>query len=121
MAKILIVDDAAYFRTKLKKILESMGHEVVGEAMDGINAGKMYIMTKPDLVTMDISMPKANGIEGVKNIIGKDENAKIIMISSRGQRHFVLEAMRYGAKHFVLKPFDVNTLKFIITDVLERD
>jgi len=120
MARVLIVDDAAYFRMKLRQMLESFGHEVVGEATDGRKAVAMYSQVQPDFVTMDISMPEANGIEGVKGIIEKDPNAKIIMVSAMGQKNHVLDAMKSGAKHFVLKPFQKEVLNKVISQVLSE-
>lgn len=120
VARILVVDDAAYFRMKIKQMLETLGHEVVGEAVDGQKAVVVYTQVKPDLVTMDISMPDSNGIEGVKGILEKDPNAKIIMVSAMGQKTHVLEAMRCGAKHFILKPFERNVLAKVISQVLAQ-
>lgn len=118
MARILIVDDSAYFRLKLKNILESSNHEVVGEAADGLKGAILYRQLQPDLVTMDISMPQVNGIEGVKTIIEKDPKAKIIMVSAMGQKFKVLDAMKYGAKHFIVKPIDPEALINIINVVM---
>ena len=120
MARVLIVDDASYFRMRLKQMLEVLGHEVVGEASDGQKAIAVYTQVKPDLVTMDISMPEANGIEGVKGIIEKDPKAKIIMVSAMGQKTHVLDAMRFGAKHFILKPFQREVLEEVISKVMSE-
>jgi two-component system chemotaxis response regulator CheY len=106
---------------KIKQMLESLNHEVVGEAVDGQKAVVAYMQLKPDLVTMDISMPDSNGIEGIKGIIAKDPNAKIIMVSAMGQKTHVLEAMRCGAKHFVLKPFQKEILGKVINQVLSQE
>ncbi len=118
MARVLIVDDAIYFRVKIKQMLERLGHEVVGEADDGIKAADMYNKLLPDIVTMDISMPNANGIEGVELIIKKHPRAKIIMVSALGQRNMILEAMQKGAKHFIVKPFQIEVLGATLSKVL---
>lgn len=118
MARVLVVDDSTYFRLKLKMVLENLGHEVVGEAEDGKKAAQMYEKLNPDLVTMDISMPNVNGIEGVKMIFQKDPSAKIIMVSAMGQKHHVLEAMKLGAKHFIVKPMHDDTVKKVLDKVL---
>lgn len=118
MARILIVDDATYYRMKLRHMLEGMGHEVVGEAVDGLKCVPVYKKTSPDLVTMDISMPNVGGIDGVKNIIKADPNAKILMVSAMGQKTFVLEAMKQGAKHFVVKPVSEDVLHQVIEKIL---
>lgn len=120
MARVLIVDDAAYFRMRMKQMLESYGHKVVGEATDGTKAVLMYSQLKPDLVTMDISMPGTNGIVGVKGIIEKDPEAVIIMVSAMGQKNHVLEALKCGAKHFILKPFEKELLDEVVRKVLNE-
>lgn len=118
MATVLIVDDSTYFRLKLKMVLEGLGHEVIGEATDGKKAIQLYSQLNPDFVTMDISMPNANGIEGVKGIMAKDPLAKIVMVSAMGQKHHVLEAMKLGAKHFIVKPMHDDTVKKVLEKVL---
>ncbi|AZP04257.1 response regulator [Jeotgalibaca ciconiae] len=107
MAKnILIVDDAAFMRMKLKDILEKNGYTVVGEAQNGIEAVDLYKEVKPDLVTMDITMPEMDGIESLKQIKAFDSNAKVIMCSAMGQQGMVMEAIKMGAIDFIVKPFD---------------
>jgi two-component system chemotaxis response regulator CheY len=105
MANILIVDDAAFMRMMIRGIVEPFGHEVVGEAKDGIEAIAKYKELKPDLVTLDITMPNMDGLEALKEIRKFDANAKIIMCSAMGQQSFVLDAIRAGAKDFLVKPF----------------
>lgn len=118
MATVLVVDDAIYFRIKIKQMLERLGHEVVGEASDGVKAAEMYSKLLPDIVTMDISMPNANGIEGVEKIMEKHPHARIVMVSALGQRNMILEAMQKGAKHFIVKPFQIEVLGSTLTKVL---
>ncbi len=89
MAKILVVDDSNIMRRNLKRVLEDGGHEVIDQASDGEEALAKYERHRPDLVTMDISMPKVNGIEAVKNIISKFSDAKIVMISALDQKYLV--------------------------------
>ncbi|WP_216855656.1 response regulator [Paenibacillus qinlingensis] len=105
MAKILIVDDAAFMRMMLKDILTKGGHEVVGEAENGRVAIQKYQELKPDIVTMDITMPEMEGVEAVKEIRKKDANAKIVMCSAMGQQGMVVQAIQAGAKDFIVKPF----------------
>ena len=105
MAKILITDDAAFMRTVLKNALVQGGHEVVGEAENGAMAAAKYKELKPDLVTMDITMPEVDGLEGLKQIKAIDPDAKVIMCSAMGQQAMVLEAIQNGAKDFIVKPF----------------
>lgn len=105
MKKVMIVDDTMFMRTSLRMILERNGYEVVGEAENGKIAVTKYSELKPDIVTMDITMPEMDGITAVKEIIALDKNAKICMISSLGQEKIVVEAINAGAKNFVIKPF----------------
>lgn len=118
MARILIVDDSSVMRKNLYTILTQDGHEIVGEAADGNQAEIMYAQLKPDLVTMDISMPKMNGVEAVAAIIKQDSNAKIIMISALNQKQMVFEALKNGAKHYVIKPIDPDKLTAIVDEIL---
>ncbi len=111
MARILVTDDAAFMRMQLKNIFQSLGHEVVGEAENGQVAIDMYSELKPDLVTMDITMPEMNGVEAVKNIKADDPGATIVMCSAMGQQQMVLEAIQAGAKDFIVKPFDQDRIK----------
>ncbi|HOM01368.1 MAG TPA: response regulator [Acetivibrio sp.] len=105
MKRILIVDDAGFMRASLKMMLERHGHEVVGEAENGLIAVTKYKEIKPDIVTMDITMPVCDGIKAVKMIKEFDPDAKVIMISSMGQECFVKDAILAGAKGFIVKPF----------------
>ena len=105
MTRVLIVDDAAFMRMMIKDILEKNGYDVVAEANNGIKAVEMYKREKPDIVTMDITMPDMDGIEAVKAIREFDPKAKIIMCSAMGQQSMVMDAIRAGAKDFVVKPF----------------
>ena len=103
--RVLIVDDAAFMRMLLKDIVTKAGFEVVGEASNGKEAVEKYKELKPDVVTMDITMPEMNGIEAVKEIKKIDPNANIIMVSAMGQQAMVIEAIQAGAKDFIVKPF----------------
>ncbi|AFG34618.1 response regulator with CheY-like receiver, AAA-type ATPase, and DNA-binding domains [Fervidobacterium pennivorans DSM 9078] len=105
MARILVVDDAAFMRMMLKDILTKAGHEVVGEAANGVEAVEKYKELKPDVVTMDITMPEMNGIDAIKEIKKIDPNATVIVCSAMGQQAMVIEAIQAGAKDFIVKPF----------------
>ncbi|HWQ76445.1 MAG TPA: response regulator [Syntrophomonas sp.] len=102
---ILIVDDAAFMRMMIKDIVTRNGYEVVGEAANGIEAVEKYKQLKPDLVTMDITMPDKDGISAVKDIIAEDSTARVIMCSAMGQQALVMDAIKAGAKDFLVKPF----------------
>lgn len=105
MAKILLCDDAAFMRISLTKILKSAGHEIVGEAADGLEVIEKYKQLHPDIVLMDITMPKLDGIEATKQIREYDPNAGIIMVSAMGQQDKVFSAIKAGATDFIVKPF----------------
>ncbi|SES79382.1 response regulator [Anaerobranca gottschalkii] len=103
--KIMIVDDAAFMRMMIKDILVKNGYEVVGEAANGVEAVEKYKELKPDLVTMDITMPEMDGVTALKEIKKIDPNAKVIMCSAMGQQAMVIDAIQSGAKDFIVKPF----------------
>lgn len=106
MAKrILITDDALFMRVTLKNILTQNGYEVVGEATNGAEAVNLYNSLKPDLVTMDITMPEMDGISALKAIKAADPGAVIVMCTAMGQKNMVVEAIQSGAKDFIVKPF----------------
>ena len=106
--KILIVDDAAFMRMMIKDILVKNGYEVVGEAQDGVEAVEKFRELRPDLVTMDITMPEMDGITALKKIREIDPNAKVIMCSAMGQQAMVIDAIQAGAKDFIVKPFQAD-------------
>lgn len=106
--RVLIVDDAAFMRMMLKDILTKNGYEVVAEANDGTQAVEMYKEHKPDLVTMDITMPEMDGITALKEIRAFDGEANVIMCSAMGQQAMVIEAIQSGAKDFIVKPFQAD-------------
>ncbi|GIM44621.1 chemotaxis protein CheY [Collibacillus ludicampi] len=118
MARIMIVDDAAFMRSLLRQLLTSNGHEVVAEASNAEEAVRKYQEIQPDLVTMDITMPDMDGIEGLKRILGLDPHAKVIMCSAMGQQAMVVEAIKAGAKDFIVKPFDSKRVIEAIESVL---
>ncbi|MDD4802264.1 MAG: response regulator [Syntrophomonas sp.] len=103
--RVLIVDDAAFMRMMIKDILSKNGYEVVGEAENGMIAIEKYKEVKPDLVTMDITMPEMDGIAAVKEIVSYDSKARVIMCSAMGQQAMVIDAIQAGAKDFIVKPF----------------
>lgn len=110
MARIMVVDDAAFMRMMLKDILSKGGYEVVGEAENGLRAVERYKDLTPDLVLMDITMPELDGIGAVKRIKEVDANAKIIMCSAMGQQAMVLESIQAGARDFIVKPFQADRI-----------
>jgi two-component system chemotaxis response regulator CheY len=118
--KIMIVDDAAFMRMMIKNILVKNGYDVVGEAENGRQAVGLYTDTKPDLVTMDITMPEMDGLEAVKAIRSNDPSAVIIMCSAMGQQSMVMDAIQAGAKDFIVKPFQQERLLQAVERALSR-
>ncbi len=116
MIKILIVDDAAFMRIVLKDILKSVGYTNIIEAADGLMAIEQYKKFKPDLVTLDVNMPKMDGIQALRQLMNIDTKARVIMITAVEQRFIVQEAIRYGAKDYIVKPFD----RAMVATVVER-
>ena len=108
MAKILIVDDAAFMRMMIKDILTKNGYTVAGEAENGAKAVEKYTELKPDLVLMDITMPEMDGIQALKKIRELDPKASVIMCSAMGQQAMVIESIQSGAKDFIVKPFQAD-------------
>ena len=108
MAKILIVDDAAFMRMMIKDILTKNGYEIAAEAENGQKAVEKYGEVKPDLVLMDITMPEMDGIQSLKKIKQIDPAANVIMCSAMGQQAMVIESIQSGAKDFIVKPFQAD-------------
>lgn len=119
MAKILIVDDSKTSRKMLRSILEEAGMEVIGEASDGIDGVRLYEALKPDLVTLDITMPVMDGIDTLKEIIDRDKSAKVIMVTAAGQKGNMMEALKLGALEFVTKPYDTDSILDIVKRALK--
>jgi two-component system chemotaxis response regulator CheY len=119
LATILIVDDASFMRAVLKKIVLQSGHEVVGEAGNGDEAIDRYQQLKPDLVLLDIVMPAGarakDGIEALKQIVLQSPSAKVVMCSSMGQQSLITEALKSGAKDFVVKPFQPQKVMEVLS------
>ena len=105
MARVLVVDDAAFMRKMVGDALATGGHEVVGEAGNGVEAIERYRELKPDLMTLDITMPEKDGLSALAEIVAADPSARVVMCSALGQEAKVLEAIKLGAKDFVVKPF----------------
>lgn len=118
MAKIMVVDDAAFMRLMLSNMLTKMGHQVIAEADNGRTAIDLYKKHRPDIVTMDITMPYMNGIESVKGITAYDPAARIIMLSAMGQKEMVINAIKAGAKDFIVKPFKEDAVWAALERVL---
>lgn len=119
MATIMVVDDTAFMRTILGDLLTKMGHEVVGKAANGQEAIRLYMQLKPDLVTMDITMPEMDGVTALKQIRKADPEAKVIMCSAIGQHAMVIDAITAGAKDFIVKPLQMERVVTAIERVFK--
>lgn len=119
MANIMITDDAMFMRKILSGILTSDGHTIIAEASNGAEAIEKYKQCKPDLVTMDITMPDVDGIEALKGIMSLDPTAKVIMCTAMGQQALVVEAIKNGAKDFMVKPFEADTICNAVNKALQ--
>ena len=106
MRTVLIVDDSSIMRRIMKNILTNNGYEVVGEASDGKTGVKKYKELRPDIVTMDVVMDEMDGLEALSRIMGENQDASVVMVSSMGQEIMVRDAIVLGAKNYLLKPFD---------------
>ncbi|MED4917572.1 response regulator [Geobacillus thermodenitrificans] len=104
-ATILIADDSMFMRNLIKDLLSHHGYQIIAEAPDGYDAVALYEEKRPDIVILDLVMPKMNGLHALKHILQIDPNAKIVMCSSMGQKSLVIEALQIGAKDFVVKPY----------------
>ncbi|MEA4987072.1 MULTISPECIES: response regulator [Anaerovoracaceae] len=117
MAKILLVDDAAFMRMMIKDVLKKNGIEDIHEAADGAQAIEKYNEVHPDLVFMDITMPNVDGLEALKAIKAADPNAVVVMCSAMGQEAMVIEAIKTGAKDFIVKPFKPERILKTLTSL----
>ena len=119
--RILIVDDAAFMREMLRDILTEEGYEIVAEAADGDEAISAYNDHHPDLVMLDIVMPRKSGLEALREIVTSDPSANVVMCSALGQESLVMEALDAGAKDFVVKPFKPERALEVMRKVLSKD
>ncbi len=119
--KILVVDDASFMRTLLRDIIKGNGLATdVLEAGDGIEGVKMFQAQKPDLITLDVNMPRADGVQALRAIMKIDPKAKVIMVTSVEQKQIVQDAMKLGARDYIVKPFDRNNVGLVINKVLRQ-
>jgi len=119
--RVMVVDDALFMRNILKDIFVRHGYEVVAEAENGDTALQLYQERNPDLVTMDIVMPKKSGIEALQEIMAADPDAHVIMVSALGQDALVLEAVEAGARDFIVKPFKEDKVLETVRRVVGQD
>ncbi len=110
MARVLVVDDAAFMRKVVSDALTAGGHEVIGQAENGVQAVTRFTELRPELTTLDITMPEKDGLTALSEIMSIDPGAKVLMCSALGQESKVIESIKLGAKDFVVKPFQPDRL-----------
>lgn len=120
MATVLMVDDSRTSRKMLREVLEHGDFQIIGEAVNGEEGYLKYKELKPDLVTMDITMPVMDGIESLTLIKHDDEKAKVVMITAAGQKEKMVEALKRGAEEFITKPFDEKEVLHILNNVINK-
>ena len=118
MARVLVVDDAAFMRKMVGDAISGGGHEIVGEAANGTEAVPRFQELRPDVMTLDITMPEKDGLSALKEIIAVDPGAKVVMCSALGQESKVLESIKLGARDFVVKPFQADRVLSAIDKAL---
>jgi len=118
MKRVLVVDDASFMRMSISMMLKKHNFEIIGEAENGVEGVRKYKELKPDIVTMDITMPEMSGIEALKQIREYDPKANVIMITAMGQEILVREAVMNGAKSFLVKPFKEEQLINVFNKLL---
>jgi two-component system chemotaxis response regulator CheY len=118
--RILVVDDALFMRNMLKDIFTRAGHEVIGEAANGVDAVDRFRELRPDLVTMDIVMPLRSGIEALQEITQEDPGACVVMCSALGQDALVVEAVQAGARDFIIKPFQEKRVLEVVDRISDK-
>ncbi|MBN2782142.1 MAG: response regulator [Campylobacterales bacterium] len=120
MLKVLVVDDSILMINNIKAYVESLGHSVVGEALNGTDAVKLCLELKPDLITMDITMPDMDGISAIKKIKEFDKEVNIIVLTSHSQEEIVMNSLKVGAKGYILKPVSKENLKDAISNIYDE-
>ncbi len=119
--RVLIADDTALFREMIKNALGSEEYQIVGEAVSGGQAVDMYKEKKPDLMILDINMPKMNGIDALAAVMDYDPKAKVIMCSDQKYEGMIVMAIKKGAKDFIVKPFTTSDVLFAVKKAFEEE
>lgn len=119
--RYLIVDDSVFARKNMAHMIQAFGGQIVAEAGDGCTALTEYGRTRPDVVLMDITMPRMEGIQAVEQIVGDHPEARIVMVSSVGYQENIIAALQKGARHFVQKPVKAEVLYEVIKYVMADD
>jgi two-component system chemotaxis response regulator CheY len=119
--RVLVADDARFMRQLIREIIEPEGFEVVGEAADGRAVVEEYTRLHPDLVTMDIVMPKRSGLDALREILALDPGARVVMVSALGQEQLVMEALQAGAADYLVKPFKPEAVLATLRKTAEKE
>lgn len=119
LSTVLVVDDTLFMRNSITTMLKEAGFDVIGEAENGKQAIEQYFKLKPDVVTMDVTMPEMSGLDATKEIVKDDPNAKICIVTALGQQRIILQALKNGAKDFITKPFEREHLATTIRQMIE--
>ncbi|MBS7302738.1 MAG: response regulator [Lachnospiraceae bacterium] len=120
MLKIMIVDDSRIFRKMLRAFFTENGHDVIGEAGNGLEALELLKTLTPDLITLDITMPEMDGIEALKQIKANNPKQEVIMVSAAGQNSKVIDALKIGASDFIQKPFDPEDISIVLSKLFDN-
>lgn len=120
MARIMLVDDTAFVRKGLRRIFEEYGYEIVAEATNGKEALQLYKQHKPDVVTLDITMPEMDGISTLKELKKLDLKAKVVMCTTFGRKDKIIEAIQSGASDYIIKPYQKERVLEAIEKQLDR-
>ena len=120
MQRILIADDAPFSRQMLREIIEPLGYEVVAEAANGLEAVELFALYQPDLVTMDLVMPKGSGLDATRMILNRFPAAKIVVASALGQQSLIAAALEAGAMNSITKPYQPEAVECVLARVLEK-
>ncbi len=117
---VIIADDSPFMRTMLKGIVENMGFEVVGEAANGDEAVAQHLRQHPTVTILDVTMPDSDGVDAARRIVAADPQAVVVMACALGQKDEVLAAIKFGARDFVIKPFETDRVEAVLHSLLER-
>ena len=120
MQRILIADDATFMREILREIVEPLGYEVVAEAASGLEAVELFALYQPDVMILDLVMPKGSGIDATRMVMNRFPAAKIVVASALGQQTLVADALKAGALNFIAKPYQPDMVEHVLGTVVEK-
>ena len=118
--RVLIADDAAFMREMLREILESGGYSIVAEAADGDEAVQRYREHSPDVITLDIVMPRKSGLEALRELVAEFPGVRVVICSAHGQEALVMESLEAGARDFIVKPFKPDQVRSVVGRAIQK-